>query len=103
LEVKSKPHDESFEAVRPNQLWHLDFVQQYNAAAPTEQQVKDARKLLEQRVEKQRKANETLCARQDPVKIQMLSKAFERFGLIDPNDNLISSIACYFLSAFFRP
>jgi len=46
-------------------------------------------------VEKQRKANETLCARQDPVKIQMLSKAFERFGLINPNDNLISSIARY--------
>ena len=27
--VKRKPHDERFEAVRPNHLWHLDFVQRY--------------------------------------------------------------------------
>lgn len=33
--VKSKPHDERFEAVRPNQLWHLDFVQQYINRANT--------------------------------------------------------------------
>ena len=81
------------------QRGNLSRAEQYNAAAPTEQQVKDAKKLLEQRVEKQRKANETLRARQDPVKIQMLSDAFERFGLIDPNGNLISSIARYPLDA----
>ncbi len=78
---------------------NLSRVEQYNASAPTEQQVKDAKKLLEQRVEKQRKANETIRARQDPVKIQMLSNAFERFGLIDPNGNLISAIARYPLDA----
>jgi putative transposase len=27
--VKARGHDERFEAVRPNQLWHLDFVHRY--------------------------------------------------------------------------
>lgn len=27
--VKREPHDERYEAVRPNHLWHLDFVQRY--------------------------------------------------------------------------
>jgi putative transposase len=27
--VKTREHDERFEAVRPNQLWHLDFVHRY--------------------------------------------------------------------------
>jgi len=27
--VRSKPHDERYEAVRPNHLWHLDFVQRW--------------------------------------------------------------------------
>jgi putative transposase len=27
--VKREPHDERFEAVRPNHMWHLDFVHRY--------------------------------------------------------------------------
>ena len=27
--VRSKPHDERYEAIRPNHLWHLDFVQRW--------------------------------------------------------------------------
>jgi len=27
--VRSQPHDERFEAVRPNHLWHLDYVHRY--------------------------------------------------------------------------
>jgi transposase InsO family protein len=27
--VRREPHDERYEAVRPNHLWHLDFVQRY--------------------------------------------------------------------------
>ena len=27
--VKREPHDQRYEAVRPNHLWHLDFVQRY--------------------------------------------------------------------------
>jgi transposase InsO family protein len=27
--MKTREHDERFEAVRPNQLWHMDFVQRY--------------------------------------------------------------------------
>lgn len=33
--VKSRPHDQRFEAVRPNHLWHLDFVQRYVNRAST--------------------------------------------------------------------
>jgi transposase InsO family protein len=33
--VKREGHDERFEAVRPNQLWHLDFVQRYVNRAST--------------------------------------------------------------------
>ncbi len=33
--VKRQPHDERFEAVRPNHLWHLDFVQRYINRAST--------------------------------------------------------------------
>ena len=33
--VKREPHDERFEAVRPNHLWHLDFVQRYINRAST--------------------------------------------------------------------
>lgn len=33
--VKREPHDKSFEAVRPNHLWHLDFVQRYINKAST--------------------------------------------------------------------
>ncbi len=33
--VKSKPHDERFEAVRPNQLWHLDFLHRHINRANT--------------------------------------------------------------------
>ncbi len=27
--VRSRPHDERFESVRPNHMWHLDFLQRY--------------------------------------------------------------------------
>jgi putative transposase len=33
--VKREPHDERFEAVRPNHLWHLDFVHRYINRAST--------------------------------------------------------------------
>lgn len=33
--VKSDPHDERFEAVRPNQLWHLDYVHRHINKAGT--------------------------------------------------------------------
>jgi len=33
--VKREPHDERFEAVRPNHMWHLDFVQRYINRAST--------------------------------------------------------------------
>ena len=33
--VQREPHDKRFEAVRPNHLWHLDFVQRYVNRAST--------------------------------------------------------------------
>ena len=33
--VKREPHDKRFEAVRPNHMWHLDFVQRYINRAST--------------------------------------------------------------------
>lgn len=33
--VKREPHDERYEAVRPNHLWHLDFVQRHINRATT--------------------------------------------------------------------
>ena len=33
--VKREPHDERYEAVRPNQLWHLDFVHRHINRANT--------------------------------------------------------------------
>lgn len=33
--VKREPHDERFEAVRPNHIWHLDFVQRHINRAST--------------------------------------------------------------------
>ncbi len=33
--VKREPHDKRYEAVRPNQMWHLDFVQRYINRAST--------------------------------------------------------------------
>lgn len=33
--VETRPHDRRYEAVRPNHLWHLDFVQRYINRAST--------------------------------------------------------------------
>jgi hypothetical protein len=33
--VRREPHDKRFEAVRPNHLWHVDFVQRYIHRAST--------------------------------------------------------------------
>ncbi len=33
--VKRHPHDERFEATRPNQMWHLDFLHRHINRAPT--------------------------------------------------------------------
>jgi transposase InsO family protein len=33
--VRRQPHDESFEAVRPNHIWHLDYLHRHINRAPT--------------------------------------------------------------------
>jgi hypothetical protein len=73
----------------------LSRVEQYLAAAPTPEQVAQAKTALEQRLQKQNKARETNRARQDPVKRQILDQAFSRLKLLDPNGNLSAAIARY--------
>jgi len=66
---------------------------------PTEEQVEQARQALEERCRKQRLAQQTLEARQDPVARQLLDDTFERFSLSDPERQIRNSIACYPINA----
>ena len=74
-------------------------VEQYQAAAPTPEQIAQAKTALEERLQKQKKALETNRARQDPVTRQILEDAFARLDLIDPTGNLGAAIARYPLDA----
>ena len=74
-------------------------VQQYQAAAPTPQQVAQAKAALEERVQQQKRALETNKARTDPVTRQLLENAFARLDLADPTGNISAAIARYPLDA----
>ena len=65
----------------------------------TPEQVQAARKALEERLRKQKRAQETLKARQDPIVRAILDDAFGRLGLEDPTGNLRSAISRYPLHA----
>jgi len=74
-------------------------VQQYQAAAPTPQQVAQAKATLEERLRRQKEALETNKARTDPVTRQLLEEAFVRLDLVDPTGNIGAAIARYPLDA----
>ena len=74
-------------------------VQQYQAAAPTPQQVAQAKAALEERVRRQKEALKTNKARTDPVTRQLLENAFARLDLADPTGNISAAIARYPLDA----
>jgi hypothetical protein len=74
-------------------------VEQYQTAAPTPEQVDQAKAALEERLQKQKKALETTKARQDPVTRQILEEAFVRLDLVDLTGNLGAAIARYPLDA----
>ena len=68
-------------------------VEQYQAAAPTPEQVDQAKAALEDRLQKQQQALKTNKARQDPVTRQVLEDAFVRLDLVDPTGNHGAAIA----------
>jgi predicted DNA-binding ribbon-helix-helix protein len=65
----------------------------------TPEQIDQARTELEQRYRKQRLAQQTLAARQNPETRRYLDEAFDRLGLTDPEGNVRQAIARYPLSA----
>lgn len=66
---------------------------------PTAEQVEEARAALQERLNKQKKAQETEAARQDPVVRQCLTAAYLRLGLEDPTGNILTATARYPLEA----
>jgi hypothetical protein len=74
-------------------------VEQYQAAAPTPEQVDQAKAALEDRLQKQQQTLKTNKARTDPVTRQVLEDAFVRLDLVDPTGNLGAAIARYPIDA----
>jgi hypothetical protein len=74
-------------------------VEQYQAAAPTSEQIDQANTALEARLQKQQQALKTNKARTDPVTRQVLEDAFVRLDLVDPTGNLSAAIARYPIDA----
>ncbi len=71
----------------------------YRAAAPTEEQIAEARAALAERKRKQERARETRARRQDPVVRAALDDAFARLGLEDPDGHLRTAVASWPLDA----
>ena len=67
--------------------------------APTNAQIEQARRDLRDLLERQRKARETLAARQDPVVRERIIDAIVRLALDDPRGNFVTAIARYPLDA----
>jgi len=66
---------------------------------PSPEQIEEAKRALQELVEKQRKARETLAARQDPVVRDYIAAAFVGLGLNDPRGTFLTAIARYPLDA----
>ena len=66
---------------------------------PTAEDIVRARQALAERLRRQRKARETLAARQDPVVRATIADALTRFGLPDPDGHFLTAIARYPLDA----
>ncbi len=73
----------------------LDLLQD----TPTNEEIKQARVALAELQRKQRKARETLAARQDPVVRARIKAAYERLELEDPQGHLLTATARYPIDA----
>ncbi|MCB9686037.1 MAG: hypothetical protein H6735_34205 [Alphaproteobacteria bacterium] len=65
----------------------------------TPEQIAAAEAALAERLDRQRRARETLAARQDPQVRALLSAAFGRLGFVDPTGNLLTGVARYPIDA----
>ena len=66
---------------------------------PSPEEIEEARRALKALLERQRKARETLAARQDPVVRATISAAYQDLSLQDPKGNLLTATARYPLDA----
>lgn len=74
-------------------------AQLYRNAAPTPEEIAQARAALLERQRKQAKARLGIQRRQDPIVRALLDLAFERLGLEDHDSHLRAAIACWPLDA----
>ena len=72
-------------------------VDLYQNGKPSPEDIKKARAKLIERQKRQEKARATELARQNPVVRKLLVRAFEEFGLVDPDGNVKFAIARYSL------
>jgi hypothetical protein len=70
-------------------------VELYDEAAPTPEQVAEARQALEERLKRQHKARATREARQQPEVLEFLDHHFQQLELIDPERRIRLAIAPY--------
>ena len=74
-------------------------VELYREHEPTEEDIKQAKAALAERLRKQERARQTRAARQDPIVRAALDSAFERLGLDDPDAHMRIAIASWPLGA----
>lgn len=68
-------------------------VELYREGQPTEEQIAQAQKALQERCKRQQKARQTQRAHADPLVLHALDRAFERLGLLDPEHHIRLAIA----------
>ena len=67
--------------------------------APSKDAIEQARQALRALLDTQKKARETLAARQNPIVRERILAAFDRLGLLDPSGHFLTAIARYPLNA----
>ena len=65
------------------------------ADAPTDEQIEQARRALQQLADRQERARQTLLARRRPEVLALLDEYFERLGLLDPERHFRIVLAGY--------
>jgi len=77
-------------------------VELYLDHVPTPQEIAAAKAALDERLRRQRRARETLAARQDPLVRQTLAEALQRLAFADPDGQFVNAIARYPLDAILE-
>lgn len=74
-------------------------VEIYQSAAPTPEQIAEAKAALLRRHKQNERAEETRRRREDPVVLDVIDRAFARLAISDPKGNVRAAIARYPLDA----